>query len=69
MPPDDPLYGERRPDNDDLIFLGHMALRGERGLLKLPADWMLRLRNNPFYDYLESRTLTWLEVVEAPARP
>ena len=22
-----------------------------------PADWLLRLRHNPFYEYLECRTL------------
>jgi alpha-beta hydrolase superfamily lysophospholipase len=59
--PDDPLYGQRAPDNEDFIFLGQMAMQGERGLLKIPTDWMLRLRYNPFYDYLESRMLEWVE--------
>jgi len=59
--PDDPLYGQRAPDNEDFIFLGQMAIQGERGLLKIPADWMLRLRYNPFYDYLESRMLEWVD--------
>jgi alpha-beta hydrolase superfamily lysophospholipase len=61
VPPDDPLYGQRPPDNDDVLFLGHIALRGERGLLKLPAEWMLRLRHNPFYAYVEARTLAWVD--------
>jgi alpha-beta hydrolase superfamily lysophospholipase len=59
--PDDPLYGQRAPDNENFIFLGQMAMQGERGLLKIPTDWMLRLRYNPFYDYLESRMLEWVE--------
>ena len=58
--PDDPLYGQRAPDNDEFIFLGQMAIQGERGLLKIPSDWMLRLRYNPFYDYLERRMLEWV---------
>jgi alpha-beta hydrolase superfamily lysophospholipase len=58
--PDDPLYGQRPPDNDDVLFLGQMAIQGERGLLLLPSDWLLRIRHNPFYAYLESRTLAWL---------
>jgi alpha-beta hydrolase superfamily lysophospholipase len=58
--PDDPLYGQRAPDNEDFIFLGQMAIQGERGLLQIPADWMMRLRYNPFYDYLESRMLDWI---------
>lgn len=63
IPPDDPLYGQRQPDNEDLLFLGQMAIQGERGLLKLPSDWLLRLRYNPFYAFLEARTLDWLEKV------
>ena len=61
FPSDDPLYGQRQPDNDDILFLGQMAIQGERGLLKLPSDWLLRLRYNPFYAFLEDRTLDWLE--------
>ena len=60
FPPDDPLYGQRPPGNGDVLFLGQMAIQGERGLLKLPSDWLLRLRYNPFYDYLERRVLEWV---------
>ena len=35
-----------------------MSLQGERGLLKLNGDWLLRLTHNPFYDFLEARVLT-----------
>jgi alpha-beta hydrolase superfamily lysophospholipase len=58
--PDDPLYGQRAPDNEDFIFLGQMAIQGERDLLQIPADWMMRLRYNPFYDYLERRMIEWI---------
>lgn len=58
--PDDPLYGQRGPDNGDFLFLGQMAVQGERGLLQIPADWLLRLRYNPFYDFLESHALRWI---------
>ena len=61
FPPDDPLYGQRHPDNEDVLFLGQMSIQGERGLLRLPATWLLRLRHNPFYDYLERRVLEWVE--------
>jgi alpha-beta hydrolase superfamily lysophospholipase len=60
FPADDPLYGQRPPDNDDVLFLGQMAIQGERGLLRLPSDWLLRIRHNPFYGYLEMRTLEWI---------
>ncbi|NGP53173.1 alpha/beta fold hydrolase [Thioalkalivibrio sp. XN8] len=60
FPPDDPLYGQRPPESEDLLFLGQMAIQGERGLLLFPADWLLRLRHNPFYPYLEARALDWI---------
>lgn len=64
FPPDDPLYGQHPPQNGDLIFLGRMAIQGERGLLKLPGDWLLRLRYNPFYPFLEERLLQWVDAVQ-----
>ena len=60
IPPDDPLYGQRPPGNNDVLFLGQMAIRGERGLLQFPSDWLMRLRHNPFYPFLEARALAWV---------
>ncbi len=48
-------------DSDDVLHLGDLAFQGERGLLKIPADWLLRLRYNPFYEFLERRSLDWVE--------
>ncbi len=61
FPPNDPLYGRRPPESENILFLGQMAIQGERGLLTLPLEWLLRLRYNPFYDYLEARVLAWVE--------
>jgi alpha-beta hydrolase superfamily lysophospholipase len=61
FPPDDPLYGLHPPEETDTIFLGQMPIQGERGLLRFSADWLVRLRHNPFYELLESRTLAWVE--------
>ena len=60
FPPDDPLYGRGPAPSEEIIFLGHLDIRGERNLLRFPADWLMRLRHNPFYDYQESRVLEWL---------
>lgn len=60
FPPGDPLYGRGPAPSEDTIFLGQMAIRGERGLLRFPSDWLMRLRHNPFYDYQERRILEWL---------
>jgi hypothetical protein len=61
FPPDDPLYGQRPPENEDILFLGEMAMKGERGLLKLSAEWLLRMRYNPFYEVIETRVLEWFD--------
>jgi alpha-beta hydrolase superfamily lysophospholipase len=66
FPPDDPLYGRHPPKNRDVLFLGQIAVQGERGLLRFPADWLLRLRHNPFYDFLESRTVEWMGLHPIP---
>ncbi len=67
FPPDDPLYGQRPPKDNDLVFLGDLAIKGERGLLKIPGEWLLRQRYNPFYSYLQTRVLQWLNDAPAPS--
>ena len=63
FPPDDPLYGQALPPGKgDTLFLCQMAIQGERGLLKIPYSFLVRIRYNPFYDYLEGRVLEWLEL-------
>ncbi len=66
IPPDDPLYGQYAPQDTGLVFLGDMAIKGEQGLLMLPAEWLLRLRYNPFYSYLQKRVLQWVDNDEVP---
>ncbi len=61
FPPEDPLYGAFRPDDRNVLFLGQAEVRGERGLMKISSDWLLRIRYNPFYAVLESRVLDWVE--------
>jgi alpha-beta hydrolase superfamily lysophospholipase len=63
FPPDDPLYGRIRPEREDLVFLGQIEIRGERGLMRISNDWLLRLRYNPFYSVLEQRVLEWLDAL------
>jgi alpha-beta hydrolase superfamily lysophospholipase len=58
--PDDPLYGQFRPQQKEVLYLGQIAIRGERGLMKLSNDWLLRLRFNPFYSILENRVTEWV---------
>ena len=58
--PADPLYGGRPEQPSPGVELGNVALRGEKGVLQIPPAAMLRLRWNPFYSYLEQRTLDFL---------
>lgn len=60
FPADDPLYGVEEVEQDPWIHLGNLALRGEKGVLRIPASNILRQRWNPFYDYLQQRTLAFL---------
>jgi hypothetical protein len=57
----EPPSAARPPDNRDVLFLGQMAIQGERGTLVLPAEWLLRLRFNPFYSYLSERAVAWID--------
>ena len=43
-----------------------LEIRGERGLLRISSDWLLRLRYNPFYDFLEARISTWVAESSEP---
>ena len=56
---DDPLYGPSGESSPG-IHLGDLALRGERGVLQISADDMLRLRWNPFYPLLERRITAFM---------
>ena len=57
--PLDPVYGGPLAADSPGIELGNLAPRGERGVLKVSGTDMLRLRWNPFYDYVESRVLSF----------
>ena len=60
FPPEDPIYGGPSATGGAGIHLGNMALRGEHGVLQVSAADMLRLRWNPFFDYVQSRTLKFM---------
>jgi len=60
--PGDPLYGGEANEPSPGVELGSLALRGEKNVLKVSPAAMLRLRWNPFYPYLEQRTLEFLDL-------
>ena len=60
FPPEDSLYGGRPSEESPGIQLGNIALRGERGVLQIPAADMLRLRWNPFYSFVEAEVIEFM---------
>jgi len=62
FPMNDPLYGTIDSNTSSKLKLGNLALRGERGVLRIPAADMLRLRCNPFYPYVERRILEFVRL-------
>jgi hypothetical protein len=62
--PDDPVYGGPSAAASGGIQLGNLALRGEHGVLQISGSDLLRLRWNPFFDYVQSRTLRFMHLDE-----
>jgi alpha-beta hydrolase superfamily lysophospholipase len=62
FPESDPLYGANSSEENPGVHLGNVALQGERGVLRVSAAAMLRLRWNPFYPYLEQRVFDFVEL-------
>ena len=60
--PDDPIYGAQRPADSHTVYLGRLELLGEKGLLGVPAATLMRLRFNPFFAYVEARTMQFLKL-------
>jgi hypothetical protein len=60
FPSDDSLYGGLDALESPGVRLGNLAMRGEKGALKIPTGDMLRQRWNPFYALVEQRTGTFL---------
>ena len=65
FPETDPIYGGPAAKLSPGIHLGNISMRGEKGVLRVSSQQMLRLRWNPFYSFLENRTLEHL----LPNRP
>lgn len=56
FPIDDSLYGLEPNENEDFgAHLGALAIRGERGVLVMSLDSLVRLSWNPFFPYLIER--------------
>ncbi len=60
FPPDDPVYGaETTRSPSGPIRLGLLTPRGERSVLTVPIDTLMRVSYNPFFSYLADRAVEW----------
>jgi len=62
---EDLVYGLTPGGNPNTRSLGNLQLRGERGLFVVSGDSRMRLRSNPFFDYLAARVI---DALDAPVR-
>ena len=61
FPMSDPVYGrEDIEPSPGTIRLGLLSPRGERAVLTVPSDTLMRLTCNPFYSYLQERMAGWV---------
>jgi alpha-beta hydrolase superfamily lysophospholipase len=68
FPMSDPVYGrEDVAGGPHTIRLGVLSPRGERAVLTVPSDTLMRLTCNPFYSYMEGRLAAW--VARGPVVP
>jgi alpha-beta hydrolase superfamily lysophospholipase len=61
FPTDDPLYGyaaTAQPDGP--VALGLLSPRGERAVLTVPIEVLMRVSSNPFFPYITERITEWL---------
>jgi len=62
FPSHDRLYGSMGPiAANNYINIGTFAPRGERDVLIVPINLLMRLRYNPFFNYIEQRILEIIE--------
>lgn len=57
----DPVYGLAPFGEPNKPSLGNLQLRGERGLFVVDGDSRMRLRCNPFFDYMAQRVVEAVE--------
>jgi len=59
---DDAVYGRNPlPSSSDVVRLGTLSPRGERAVLTVPLDTLMRVSCNPFFPYLAARLTAWMD--------
>ncbi len=61
FPTDDPVYGNMATEvPNGPVALGLLSPRGERSVLTVPVDVLMRVSSNPFFPYMERRISEWV---------
>ncbi|HET9568944.1 MAG TPA: hypothetical protein VFP16_11275, partial [Vicinamibacterales bacterium] len=59
--PDDPVYGSSAAESPTgPVALGLLSPRGERSVLTVPVEVLMRVSSNPFFPYLAQRLSAWV---------
>jgi hypothetical protein len=59
---DDDVYGRNpRPSPLGVVQLGTIGPRGDRAVLTVPLDTLMRVASNPFFPYLAARLTAWID--------
>jgi hypothetical protein len=67
FPPTDPLYGiDPSGGLAGLLPLGRLSPRGERDVLTVGTDTLMRLSSNPFFPFVAERIGRWLDTAPGP---
>jgi len=61
FPPDDPLYGTGPVQPTGTLRFGSLYAKGERSVLLLSDGDLIRMRYNPFFEYVEEKIEEWIE--------
>ncbi len=61
FPENDPVYGNMATESPGgPVALGLLSPRGERAVLTVPVDVLMRVTSNPFFPYLAQRMSAWV---------
>jgi hypothetical protein len=61
FPATDPLFGGQPDTSEDYgLRLGLVDPRGEKSVLSVPIEQLMRLTWNPFFPYMETRVREWI---------
>ena len=67
---DDPLYGiDSTTGVPGLLPIGRLSPRGERAVLIVGTDTLMRLSSNPFFPFVAERIGQWLNTGPSPPSP